>query len=214
MTLKLNGSSSGYTAIDAPAAAGSNTLTLPTSNGSANQYLKNSGTPGALEFATLSTGYTLHTDNVAVGSSSSKTFTGIPAANHIKLIHWGWSFDGSSNHVIKIGNATDGIKSADYFCARIDLQSSQQIHSATDSWKAYGANESAKAYTGQMDIWRIGTSDVYSMDWKMTSSQSTGSSAKIQILHGFVESSTINQIQITGTGGDNFDSGAITIYHI
>ena len=53
MTLKLNGSSSGYTAIDAPASAGSNTLTLPTSNGSANQYLKNSGTAGTLEFATL-----------------------------------------------------------------------------------------------------------------------------------------------------------------
>ena len=55
MTLKLNGSSSGYTAIDAPAAAGSNTLTLPTSNGSANQYLKNGSTPGLLEFATLAT---------------------------------------------------------------------------------------------------------------------------------------------------------------
>ena len=53
MTLKLNGSSSGYTAIDAPAAAGSNTLTLPVNNGSANQYLKNSGTAGILEFATL-----------------------------------------------------------------------------------------------------------------------------------------------------------------
>ncbi len=43
MTLKLNGSSSGYTAIDAPAAAGSNTLVLPTSNGSANQVLKTDG---------------------------------------------------------------------------------------------------------------------------------------------------------------------------
>jgi len=53
MTLKLNGSSSGYTAIDAPAAAGSNTLVLPADNGSANQYLKNSGTAGTLEFATL-----------------------------------------------------------------------------------------------------------------------------------------------------------------
>lgn len=56
MTLKLNGSSSGYTAIDAPAAAGSNTLTLPANNGSANQYLKNSGTAGVLEFAALSAG--------------------------------------------------------------------------------------------------------------------------------------------------------------
>ena len=55
MTLKLNGSSSGYTAIDAPAAAGSNTLTLPANNGSANQYLKNGSTAGLLEFATLAT---------------------------------------------------------------------------------------------------------------------------------------------------------------
>ena len=43
MTLKLNGSSSGYTAIDAPAAAGSNTLVLPTTNGSAGQVLKTDG---------------------------------------------------------------------------------------------------------------------------------------------------------------------------
>ena len=54
MTLKLNGSSSGYTAIDAPAAAGSNTLVLPATNGSANQVLTTDGsgnlswtTPGA-----------------------------------------------------------------------------------------------------------------------------------------------------------------------
>ena len=51
MTLRLNGSSSGYTEIDAPAAAGSNTLTLPTGNGSANQFLKNSGTAGTLEYS-------------------------------------------------------------------------------------------------------------------------------------------------------------------
>lgn len=51
MTLRLNGSSSGFTEIDAPAAAGSNTITLPTSNGSANQVLRNGSTPGTLEFA-------------------------------------------------------------------------------------------------------------------------------------------------------------------
>ena len=55
MTLKLNGSSSGYTAIDAPASAGSNTLVLPTTNGSAGQVLTTDGngnlswkTPGKL----------------------------------------------------------------------------------------------------------------------------------------------------------------------
>ena len=52
MSLKLNGSSSGFTELDAPAAAGSNKITLPTSNGSADQFLKNGSTAGTLEFAT------------------------------------------------------------------------------------------------------------------------------------------------------------------
>ena len=53
MTLRLNGSSSGYTEIDAPAAAGSNTLTLPTGNGSANQFIKNGSTAGELEYSSV-----------------------------------------------------------------------------------------------------------------------------------------------------------------
>ena len=53
MTLRLNGSSSGFTEINAPAAAGSNTITLPTSNGSAEQFLKNSGTAGELEYSSM-----------------------------------------------------------------------------------------------------------------------------------------------------------------
>ena len=50
MSLKLNGSSSGYVALDAPATAGSNTLTLPTSNGSANQFLVNGSSAGSLDW--------------------------------------------------------------------------------------------------------------------------------------------------------------------
>jgi hypothetical protein len=51
MTLRLNGSSSGYTELTPPAAAGSNTLTLPASNGSAKQYLRSGSSAGTLEFA-------------------------------------------------------------------------------------------------------------------------------------------------------------------
>ena len=69
MTLRLNGSSSGFTEVKAPAAAGSNTITLPTSNGSAEQFLKNSGTAGELEYSSMvetSTG-------VGIGTSSPAT---------------------------------------------------------------------------------------------------------------------------------------------
>ncbi len=50
--VRLNGSTSGYSELSAPAVAGSNTLTLPTGAGSANQLLKNGSTAGALAFGT------------------------------------------------------------------------------------------------------------------------------------------------------------------
>ena len=50
MTLRLNGSTSGFTEIDAPAVAGSNTLVLPTGNGTSGQVLTTNGS-GALSWA-------------------------------------------------------------------------------------------------------------------------------------------------------------------
>ena len=43
MTLKLQGSTSGHTAIEAPASAGSNTLVLPPNNGTSGQVLQTDG---------------------------------------------------------------------------------------------------------------------------------------------------------------------------
>ena len=70
MTIKLKGSSDGSVSFDAPAdtsPSGSDiALTLPTSAGSANQFLKNSGTAGTLEYSSMvetSTG-------VGIGTSS------------------------------------------------------------------------------------------------------------------------------------------------
>ena len=71
MTLRLNGSTSGYTEIDAPAVAGSNTLVLPASNGSAGQLLKNGSTAGSLEF---SSSVSIDSSNrLLVGTSSGDT---------------------------------------------------------------------------------------------------------------------------------------------
>ena len=57
MTLKLNGSTDGSVSIDAPAdtsPTGSDiTLTLPTTVGSANQFVKNGGTAGELEYSSM-----------------------------------------------------------------------------------------------------------------------------------------------------------------
>ena len=50
--VRLNGSTSGYSELSAPAVAGNNTITLPTGAGSANQLLKNGATAGSLAFGT------------------------------------------------------------------------------------------------------------------------------------------------------------------
>ena len=52
MALRLNGSTSGYVEIDAPAVAGSNTLTLPDGNGTSGQYLQTNGS-GTLSWQTV-----------------------------------------------------------------------------------------------------------------------------------------------------------------
>jgi len=51
MPVRLNGSTSGYTELDADAVAGNNTIKMPTANGSAKQLLRNGSSAGSLEFA-------------------------------------------------------------------------------------------------------------------------------------------------------------------
>jgi len=65
MTLRINGSTSGYAEIDSPAVGGNNTIVLPSGNGSANQLLKNGATAGTLEYASVTA------DGTALGSVAS-----------------------------------------------------------------------------------------------------------------------------------------------
>jgi len=77
MTLRLNGSTSGYVEIDAPATAGSNTLVLPNGNGTSGQYLQTNGS-GALSWQTVTVPDAISvariTDSKASGTSGG-TFT-------------------------------------------------------------------------------------------------------------------------------------------
>ena len=105
MTLRLNGSNSGFTEVKAPATAGSNTITLPTSNGSANQYLKNGSTAGTLEFGSLPTSYqTQLSTSVATTSGSAVDFT-IPSwAQRITVMTLDTSVATSANQFVQIGS--------------------------------------------------------------------------------------------------------------
>ena len=135
MSIKLKGSSDGSVSFDAPAdtsPSGSDiTLTLPTSAGSANQFLKNSGIAGELEYSSMvetSTG-------VGIGNSSPSR----------KLhIHDG---TGSSAQVVKIDSGGVGLLSI-------------QSGTTTDSRIEFGDSSNDDAgyiyYENDNDVMRFG----------------------------------------------------------
>ena len=74
--LRLNGSTSGYVEIDAPATAGSNMLTLPNGNGTSGQVLNTNGS-GVLSWQTI-TGPTFRATLSAGAFIAASTFTKVP----------------------------------------------------------------------------------------------------------------------------------------
>jgi|688.fasta_scaffold397751_2 hypothetical protein len=82
MSIRLNGSTSGYTEIDAPAVAASNTLVLPTGNGSSGQFLQTNGS-GTLSWGSqriLQVVQTVKTDYFTTSSASFIDITGLSVA--------------------------------------------------------------------------------------------------------------------------------------
>ena len=90
MTLRLNGSTSGYVEIDAPATAGSNTLTLPNGNGTNGQYLQTNGS-GALSWATVSS--TVYQGPAFKAYKSGGSTTSVTASTWTKIILDAETFD-------------------------------------------------------------------------------------------------------------------------
>ena len=78
MTVRLNGSTSGYVEIDAPATAGSNTLTLPDGGGSSGQYLQTDGS-GGLSWQTVSDTQAVAGASFANPNTTSVSWTSLPA---------------------------------------------------------------------------------------------------------------------------------------
>ena len=72
MTIRLNGQTSGYVELEAPATAGSNTLVLPTNNGTSGQYLQTNGS-GALSWQTVATGKILQVVSATQSTEAART---------------------------------------------------------------------------------------------------------------------------------------------
>jgi len=113
--IRFRGATSGFVELAAPDAAGSNTLILPTGNGTTGQYLQTDGA-GALSWQTVTdtnTGAWTELTSSSV-SGATTTITGIPStAIHVRVIFEGitgngdWGFRaGTSSGLASTGYMT------------------------------------------------------------------------------------------------------------
>jgi len=120
-TIKLKGSSSGEAEVTVAAAAGTPTFTLPTTVGSANQLVKNSGTAGTLEYSNNLTfdGTTLKITDTELAEASDNFSINIQSGNNDFYVKSGGTtiaaFKGLNKHLeisdgdLVIGTSGHGI---------------------------------------------------------------------------------------------------------
>jgi hypothetical protein len=205
MPVRLNGSTSGYTELSAPAVAGSNTLVLPTGNGSTYQIVRNGATAGSLEF----------TDKIVSGTAQNSTsgtsidFTGIPSwVKRITVMFNGVSTSGSSNIQIQIGStsfSTSGYTGSGSFVA----SGSTGASNLSTGFAVSVSVGSANTYNGTATICLIGSNT-----WAYNSVFGRGDAATTYFSGGVspVLSGTLDRVRITTvSGADTFDAGSINI---
>ncbi len=156
MTLRLNGSTSGYVEIDAPATAGSNTLVLPTGNGTSGQVLSTNGS-GALSWATVTdTGARwTTTSSVSLSGQSSVSITGIPStATQIIVTLNTVQMAGNFDWGIRAGTSS-GLDSSNYDAMRGYNGGSLGGEQSSDRWFGYGTASTAFVFNGRLVIYKI-----------------------------------------------------------
>ena len=202
MTLRLNGSTSGYTEIDAPAVAGSNTLVLPTGAGSAYQVVRNGATAGSLEFTDKIVSGTA----VASTSGTSIDFTGIPSwVKRVTVMFSGVGTGGETNLLIQIGAGT--VVTTAYASTNAYTGASAGGTTSTAGYIVTTALGNSHSVTGHAFLTLLG-SNVWILSSTLAREDgytNIGGGAKTL-------SGTLDRVRITTVNGtDTFDAGSINI---
>ena len=203
-TLRLTGSTSGYTEVTAPAVAGSNTLVLPGGNGTADQALVTNGS-GTLSFADRGRMVLSTAQNSTSGTSID--FTGIPSwVKRVTVMFDGVSTNGTSFGQIQLGDS-GGVENTGY-TSQFSADSSTSAVMTT-GLGIFSRPNAAYGFSGLIQIANISGNtwassgalafiNVASVCWTSAGSKTL--------------SATLDRVRITTVNGtDTFDAGTINI---
>ena len=204
--VRLNGSTSGYSELSAPAVAGNNSIALPTGNGTAYQVLRNGATAGSLEYADKIVSGTA----VASTSGTSIDFTSIPSwVKRITVMFNGVSTNGISVVEVRVGSGS--VSASGYYAVSSYGGGAQQyLQSSTgfnlDSAGIVGA---ATVRSGALVLTLIGVNTWVGTGSNAAVAQSSSLSGNSPALSG-----TLDRVRITTVNGtDTFDAGSINILY-
>ena len=204
--IRFRGATSGFVELAAPDAAGSNTLVLPTGNGTSGQYLQTNGS-GALSWATVSTS-NLTRGTAASLTGTSVTFTSLPAGIRRLIISIsGGSVNGDSDLGIRIGDS-GGIETTGY-ASTASTQSSATTANSTSGFIIAVAVSATSLHSGIVTLANINSTSWVSNGILKEGTTTLRTSAGDKSL-----SDVLTQVRITTVNGtDTFDAGTINILY-
>ncbi len=194
------------------------TGTLPVANGgtgltalgSASQVLRTNSGATALEFATLTSGFTLGTP-VATTSGTSIDFTGIPSGTKLIILSFQNCSTNGSDHIrIQLGDS-GGVETSGYDCGLAEVGGGGYNTSGiTDGLPIY-LGLSSRFFTVTITITLINSStNLYNL-----CSVYYGNNYGMGFSSGYKTlSATLDRVRLTGTAGGTFDSGSANIMYI
>lgn len=188
MSVRLNGSTSGYVEIDSPAVGDNSTCVLPTGG----------GTLGRMVLATA--------QNTTSGTAID--FTGIPSwVKRITVMFNGVSTSGSSKLIVQLGTST-GFVSTGYAGVALVFGSA-----ATSYTTGFGVDDRASASGVRHGLMTV--SVITANTWTSSSSIANTDATVCSSAAGTVTlSATLDRVRITTINGtDTFDAGSVNILY-
>jgi len=217
MALRLNGATSGFVELNAPAAAGSNTLTLPDGNGTSGQYLQTDGS-GGLSWQTVTTSnITYSTAQSTTSGTSPIEFTDVPTGVKKITIIFDDVGTATASDIVNVQLST----SASYVTTgyvststRTQNASTSVSQSMTTGFIVGQLDNTSKALTGHAVLHNVSGNR-----WILSgvcSSTEPGDQNRSWNFGGFLDlGGTIDQLRVAGDDGPTYtwDTGQINVMY-
>jgi len=214
MALRLNGATSGFVELNAPDAAGSNTLTLPNGNGTSGQYLQTNGS-GGLSWQTVAESAEW-TDGTSQSTSGSNEvlFTGLPTnVKEVVVTLMGVSWTTGSNLQFQLGTSSGLVGGSDYLHSYAYLSTGATVNAGRTGSNAFVLG----VWTSENHSVRgaIRFTNTTGNDWVANGQFSSSMDNTMVVISGGLPlGGTLERISINNRGGNNFDAGTVNIHYI